>query len=638
MTGAGEAAVLRSAYDPDAGTVSIELEAGGEPLPAGWRLALTSIVQLTPPEPGEAVLVDRLASYHELAPASPSAIGAGATWRAGGLRVGHPPRHAVDGPASAFVILPDGTTAGVGVEAMRRVGDAPPPSSPSSSSSSSPSSPSSSSTWGREGDLPVVPHPVAVTVLDRTPSGVGSASFVAGPDAARAAWRAVAALCGRGAASSPFVDDGGMTVRAAIAPLSGDEAYRLTIEGVTAEVEASTIAGFRHAFVTLAQLVAAGVPGRVEIEDAPRHPWRGLHVDLARQWLEPDLVERLIDVAARRKLSRLHLHLTDDEGWRLPVAGLPELGSVGGTRGHGLPIPPMLGGGAGHSGRAYTPDEIGRWVERADELGVVLVPEIDLPAHVHAALVALPSLRDPDDGSHAASVQFFEDNVLVPGHLPTMPFVEAVVAAVAELFPTSPWIHVGGDEVPDGAWRGSPVVERYMATHDLTGAREVEAAFHRELAALVRGRHGRRVGAWQEAAESGGILPGDGYVVGWRTVAASRELAARGHDVVVSPGQAYYLDMATDGEWATPGASWAGATSLADVCAFEPDAGWSDDERAHLIGIQACLWTEHVHDEAALADRLFPRLDAVAERAWTGSIVGGAHSLASRSSSIGRTL
>ena len=118
--------------------------------------------------------------------------------------------------------------------------------------------------------------------------------------------------------------------------------------------------------------------------------------------------------------------------------------------------------------------------------------------------------------------------------------------------------------------------------------------------------------------------PGDGYVVGWRTVEASRRLAAAGYDVVVSPGQAYYLDMAVDDVWTTPGASWAGSTSLDDVCEFDPAAGWSDGEMAHLLGVQACLWTEHVHDEAALHRSLFPRLDAVAERAWTGSIVGGA--------------
>jgi hexosaminidase len=249
---------------------------------------------------------------------------------------------------------------------------------------------------------------------------------------------------------------------------------------------------------------------------------------------------------------------------------------------------------------------------------------------VHAALTALPGLRDPEDASAAVSVQYYTDNVLVPAHPPTMPFVEAVIDAVATLFPSSPWIHVGGDEVPHGAWRGSPIVAEFMLEHGLATTRDVEAAFHRDVVRRIRDRTGRRVAAWQEAAESGGIAPGDGYVVGWRTVEASRELAARGYDVVVSPGQAYYLDMACDDGWTEPGASWAGHTSLARVCEFDPEHGWSDSERAHLLGIQACIWTETVHDEDALHGLLFPRLDAIAERAWTGRIEGGWRSLLRR--------
>jgi hexosaminidase len=361
-----------------------------------------------------------------------------------------------------------------------------------------------------------------------------------------------------------------------------------------------------------------------------------LHVDLARQWFEPEVVARLIDAAAWRKLSHLHLHLTDDEAWRVPVEAFPELATVGGVRGHGLSLPPMLGGGPGPVGRAYTPEEIAGWVARADALGVVLVPEVDLPAHMHAALTALPRMRDPDDTSSARSVQYFTDNVLVPGHSETTRFVECVVDAIAELFPSSPTIHIGGDEVPHGAWRGSPIVAEFMRDRGLSNVDDVEAAFHRDLVRAIRERSGRRIAAWQEAAESGGVAPGDGYVVGWRTVEASRELAARGFDVVVSPGQAYYLDMAVDDDWWTPGASWAGSSSLAAVCEFDPEHGWADAELSHLLGVQACIWTEHVHDEGEMHEFLFPRLDAIAERAWTGSIVGGAQSLARRAARIAR--
>lgn len=453
------------------------------PAPPGTRLALTSLVVLSPH-------LTQVGTYHELDPG-----------RLDRLTVSHAPRHANDGPTSAFLIHPDGST-------------------------------------------------TDVAVTDMT-DGV--------PDRPRTRPR-----------------------------------RRTDTDGAPTE------------------------PLELDFSGEPAYAFRGLHVDLARHWFEPDVVLRVLDACAERRLTHLHLHLTDDEAWRLPVAQYPALAEVGGTRGHGRPLPPMLGGGPRPYGRAYTPAEIGRWVARAEALGIVLVPEVDLPAHNHAALAALPELRDPGDTSAAASVQFFTDNVLVPGRPETDRFLTAVVDTLAELFPNSPYLHIGGDEVADGAWRGSPTVQRLMAEHGLTTRREMEGWFHRRLVALVRERTGRKVGAWQEAAESGGVQPGDGYVIGWRDRASSRRLAAAGFDVVVAPGDAYYLDMVVDDRWDTPGMSWAGATSLDDVIGFDPAAGWSRTERERLFGVQACLWTELVPDEETLWRRLLPRLDAVARRAWHG--------------------
>jgi hexosaminidase len=419
-------------------------------------------------------------------------------------------------------------------------------------------------------------------------------------------------------------------VSATIAPELGDGRYRISIDAAATTIEAGDAAGFRHGLVTLAQWLRHGLPMRAAVADGPHYRFRGLHIDLARQWFEPDVVAGLIDVAAWRKLSHLHLHLSDDEGWRLPVDSIPELGAIAAVRGHERALPPMLGGGPEPVGRVYTRDEIATWVARADALGVVLVPEIDMPAHVHAVLTARPDLRDPDDTSRARSVQHFTDNVLVPGHAVTIEFVERVVDALAELFPSSPWIHIGGDEVPHDAWRGSSIVERLKREQGLATVSDVEAAFHRRLVRIVRERAARAVGAWEEAACSGGVRPGDGYVVAWRTVAASRRLAAQGYDVVVSPGQAYYLDMAVDDDWWSRGMGWAGSTSFEDVCEFDPAVGWTEGEVDHLLGVQACLWTECVHSERILAEFLFPRLDAVAERGWRGSIAGGPASLRQR--------
>lgn len=615
---------LRSAFDPATDTIAIEVETDA-PLTAGTRLAITSIVQLAPGADSDARVVERVASYHELEPLPGSAALGACRWVIAALAIGHRPKHANDGPVSAFLILPDATTALVDVTPMERTdaGDVPPP--------------AGLADLGPSVDdplAPLVPYPSRVEVIGgaRSERSVASLSS-SSPAVARSAWDAIAALAERVGRARPL-GPGGAEVTATHDPHLADEEYRLVTEEASITVLAATEAGFRHAFVTLAQWLNARLPWRAAVDDRPRYRFRGLHVDLARHWFEPDVVERLIDIAAWRKLSHLHLHLTDDEAWRLPVDGIPELSSVAGVRGHALALPPMLGGGPEPYGRSYTPDEIARWVQRADELGVVLVPEVDLPAHMHAALTALPGLRDPDDRSGAKSVQFFTDNVLVPGHPGTAEFVGRLVDGVATLFPSSPVIHIGGDEVPEGAWRGSPIVADLKQRRGLSTTSDVEAAFHRDLIETIRARTGRRIGAWQEAAESGGVQPGDGYLVGWRTVDASRRLAQQGYDVVVAPGQAYYLDMAIDDDWSTAGSSWAGATSLADVCDFDPEEGWSPAELAHLVGIQACLWGEHVTDEETLHRFLFPRLDAIAERAWTGTIAGGAGSLARRSALI----
>jgi hexosaminidase len=455
-------------------------------------------------------------------------------------------------------------------------------------------------------------------------------------------WRAVARAERRLHPAGPWALDVGdeagasWSVSAVPAPVAPGQ-YELTADDSDAEmvVAASDVAGFRHGFVTLAQLLRTSSPARMRIADGPAYEWRGLHVDLARQFFAASDVGRLVDLAAWRKLDRLHLHLTDDEAWRVPIDGYPELTDVGAWRGHGLAIPPLLGSPAAATGGSYTVEEIRTWVERAAELGVVIVPEVDLPGHCHAALTAVPSLRDPDDTTAAQSVQRFVDNALYPGLPATIRFVEAVFGALAVMF-DGPWLHVGGDEVAPGVWARSPVVAHYAATRGLDGAGAVEASFMADVIASVRRVTGRRVGAWQEAAELGGLQPADGYVVAWKSAADARVLAEAGFDVVISAPDAYYLDMALDDEWTSPGASWAGNVGLNDVCAFEPGAGWSSDARQRLLGIQACVWTEHIRSASTFDELVFPRLDAIAERAWLGRIEGGAGSIAHRADALPR--
>ena len=272
---------------------------------------------------------------------------------------------------------------------------------------------------------------------------------------------------------------------------------------------------------------------------------------------------------------------------------------------------------------AYDRADIARWHDRAAAAGVTIVPEVDLPGHCFAAIAAVPELADPEDTSRARSVQYFVDNVLNPGVDATWPFLEAVFGSLADAFP-SPWLHIGGDEVAPRAWTGSPAAQRWAAARDLGGRQEIGPAFLRDVVTLVRRVTGRRAGVWEEGADA--LEPGDGYAVAWTSVDACRRLARAGHDVVAAPATATYLDMAPSADWYEPGTSWAGHTSLADVEAFDPAAGLTAAEREHLLGVQACIWAEHVHDRPTLERLLFPRLTALADAAWPGPQLSGVRS------------
>ena len=221
--------------------------------------------------------------------------------------------------------------------------------------------------------------------------------------------------------------------------------------------------------------------------------------------------------------------------------------------------------------------------------------------------------------SGAVSVQHFVDNVLNPGVDATWPFLEAVFGELADRFP-SPWLHLGGDEVPHGAWRRSPAAQRWAAEQGIDGADAIAAAFLRQVIDVVRASTGRQVGVWQEAAESGALDPGAGYVVGVEV--GRRRPPARvgrppgrrraGAVVLPRPRRRRRLVVA-GGELGRPGVDWMTSTR------FDVTAGWSAGERAALLGIQACLWTEHVHDLATLRRLLLPRLTAIADAAWTAT-------------------
>ena len=607
---------LDSDWNPDAGRLTLTLVNGLPETLAAFRLAFTSSLRIK----GEAgtihggPLVEQVSNYHVIAPPEGFRLAPGASWTVTADKLSHDLRHYTYGPKSAWLILADGSTSPVAATPMTRGGVPGVP-----SPAPAPTGPLPAG----EPPVAVIPHPATITIKGaREPPR--ALSFGEGPPSARATFGAVAALSARlFPGEPPLFAEGGLPCRAEVDAALGPEAYRLRFEGAAVRLAASGVAGFRYGLITLGQILRGArlkpdtfvFPQAGVIDDAPRFPFRGAHLDVARQLYTTDEVRRFVDCLAWNKMNVLHFHLSDDEGWRLDIPEHPELAEVAAWRGYGLPIPPLLGSGVGRYGGVYSAAEIGALVAEAGALGVAIVPEIDIPGHCYCVLQAIPSLRDPGETGVYRSIQGFPNNCLNPAVEKSYEFLEAVFATIAGLFP-APWIHVGGDEVPHDAWLGSPIARALMAKHGWTEIFQLQSYFLKRIQVIISGL-GKKTGAWEEAALGGGVEATDSYLVAWRKSASGLALAEAGYDVVLAPAEHAYFDMAQSDAFWEPGASWAGTVPLSASYDFDPGGDWPEAERSRLLGVQSCLWSENLCDRALFDHLVFPRLSAIAETGWT---------------------
>ncbi len=403
------------------------------------------------------------------------------------------------------------------------------------------------------------------------------------------------------------------------------EAYELSVTPEGALLEAADAAGFLHAAATLLQLLPARplndrddawrLPG-VRISDAPRFGYRGLMLDCARHFHPIGRILRLLDLMARLKLNVFHWHLTDDEGWRLEIRAFPQLTEVGAWRGHGERLEPQYCTGPERSGGYYTQDEVRRVVAHAERLGIAVVPEIDMPAHSRAAILALPELlRDSEDCSVYLSDQRYSDNVLSPALEGTYVFAERVLEEVCELFP-GPWVHVGGDEVPRGVWLGSPRCRALMEREGYTRPEELASHFLRHVQRFLATR-GKRMMGWEEVLHGPDLDPGL-VAFAWTSQRVVSDMLRRDVQLVLQPSEFSYFDLAQSGDFQDPGLNWAGEVPLERVHHYDPWIGLAPDApaRERFLGLQAALWTELIASRERMDYMLFPRLTAFAEVAW----------------------
>ncbi|MEV6736853.1 beta-N-acetylhexosaminidase [Streptomyces sp. NPDC051104] len=456
-----------------------------------------------------------------------------------------------------------------------------------------------------------------------------------GPGAERVArWLRAAVGAATGLPLSPAGDHGNRVLLRIVPGLEEElgspEAYRFTADGHDVVIDGASEAGLFWGAQTFRQMLGpeafrrAPVTGKrqwevpaVTIHDAPRFRWRGLLLDVARHFMPKDGVLRYLDLMAAHKLNVLHLHLTDDQGWRLEIKRYPRLTEVGAWRARtrfGHRASPLWE--EKPHGGFYTRDDIREIVAYAAERHITVVPEVDVPGHSQAAIAAYPELGN-SDVIDTTSLTVWDDwginpNVLAPTDT-TLRFYEGVFEEVLELFP-SPFVHIGGDECPKDQWRRSPAAQARIKELGLADEDELQAWFVRHFDTWLTAR-GRRLVGWDEILE-GGLADG-ATVSSWRGYAGGITAARAGHDVVMCPEQQVYLDHRQDGGADEP-VPIGYVRTLEDVYRFEPvPPQLTPEEARHVLGTQANVWTEVTEDQGRVDYQAFPRLAAFAEVAWS---------------------
>jgi hexosaminidase len=419
----------------------------------------------------------------------------------------------------------------------------------------------------------------------------------------------------------------------------GNEGYRLTVTNQQVLLKANKAAGLFYAMQSLLQLLPKEIESAVvvknvnwvvpcvEIMDKPRFGWRGLMFDVARHFFTKAEVKKFIDDMVRYKFNLLHLHLTDDEGWRIEIKGFPRLTEIGawnvkkegyfGTFSPPTPNEPKTYGGF------YTQEDIKELVQYAKERFVNILPEIDVPGHSLAAVVSYPVLSGtPEaetyrvrsgevimDWSHGAPPIALVDNTLSPASEKTYDFLDKIVAQVAKLFPFE-YIHMGGDECPKNYWEKNDSIKALMKKQGLKNMEEVQSYFEKRLEKIVASK-GKKLIGWDEILE-GGLAPG-AAVMSWRGMKGGIEAAKQKHEVVMSPTTYAYLDY-MQGDIATEPKVYA-TLRLKKTYEFEPVPEGVDPSL--IKGGQANLWTEQIYNYRYLQYMLWPRAFAIAEAVWS---------------------
>ena len=407
------------------------------------------------------------------------------------------------------------------------------------------------------------------------------------------------------------------------------ENYTIDITSARAVIKASDANGFMYAIQTLMQMLPVQIYGSdssdlklslpcCHIEDGPRFAYRGMHLDCSRHFWEPDEVKKYIDVMSWFKLNRLHWHLSDDQGWRIEIKKYPLLSQIACFR-EGT----MIGhewGSSDHKryGGFYSQDEIREIIEYAAARGITIIPEIDLPGHMLAAMSAYPWLGCTGGPYEAWTRWGVSEQVLCAGKESTYTFLENVLSEVADLFP-SEYIHIGGDECPKTEWEKCPDCQAKIKELGLKGDDKFTAEQYLQNYVTKRmqdflATKGKKIIGWDEILE-GELAPG-ATVMSWRGAAGGQKAAAEGFDAIMTPNSHFYFDYCQAEDSEHEPLTIGGFLPVEKVYSFDPFDGIAPENQAHILGIQANLWTEYIATPEHLEYMLLPRMLALSEVQW----------------------
>lgn len=402
--------------------------------------------------------------------------------------------------------------------------------------------------------------------------------------------------------------------------VKGDEAYTIVVDKKGITIAGSTPRGVFYGVQTLRKSLPVGNATRilmpaVEIKDCPRFGHRGMMLDCSRHFFPLSFVKRYIDLLALHNMNVFHWHLSDDQGWRIEIKKYPLLTTIGSKRtGTVIGFNTMLDDSIAYGG-FYTQDEAREIVEYARQRYITVVPEIDMPGHMVAALTAYPDLGCTGGPYQVGHRWGIYNDVLCLGNEKVYEFCEGVLDEIMQIFP-SKLIHIGGDESPTVRWTNCPKCQKVATEHNLK-PETIQGYFTSRIEKFVNSR-GRSIIGWDEILA--GNIDQSATIMSWRNTEYGRKAAEAGHDVIMSPTSHCYFDynQADEKNAKYEPTLCGGYLPVEKVYSFEPYAeGISDEAKKHILGVQANLWTEYIQYPNQAEYQVLPRMAALCEVQWT---------------------